>query len=76
MAFDRLNDRPDDNYRVYFRRREDRRLFCWLCYGRPETWAYYVCTQDGEPSHEVSPTPGAPRPDPAAAKAEAAPRGA
>ena len=60
--FDRLNIEPDDNYRVYYRDTESRRLYCWLCYGRSEVWAFYVCTRDGEPSHEVPPPEGLTKP--------------
>lgn len=61
-GFDRLNAEPDDNYRIYFRSRATRTLYCWLCYGPREGWAFYVCTRDGEPSHEVALPDGMERP--------------
>lgn len=62
MKLDRLNVAPDDNYRVYYRDADTRRLYCWLCYGPPKAWAFYVCSRDGEPSHEVAPPEGMSKP--------------
>lgn len=62
MALDRLNIEPDDNYRVYYRDKESGKLYCWLCYGPVAGWSFYVCSGDGEPSHEVTPPEGMIRP--------------
>lgn len=40
--------------RVYYR--EGKQLYCWQddgSWGRHD-WKFYVCTRDGEPSHEVA----------------------
>lgn len=55
LSLRRINIEPDDNYRVYYRDEMSNRLYCWLCYGPRERWAFYACTGDGEPSHEVNP---------------------
>lgn len=57
----RQNAEPDDNYRVYYRDTGGR-VYCWLCYGPRERWAFYRCSRDGEPSHEVTPPEGMGKP--------------
>lgn len=62
MRYEILNFEPDDNYRVYYRDKDTRRLYCWLCYGPRERWAFYSCTRDGEPSHEIAQPADMPKP--------------
>lgn len=62
MIAKRLNTEPDDNYRVYYLEKETGGLYCWLCYGPPSAWAFYTCTRDGEPSHEVPASQHMPKP--------------
>lgn len=46
-------DGEDNGFcRVYYKR--ERRLFCWQ-EDRPGVFTFYVCSRDGEPSHEVEP---------------------
>jgi hypothetical protein len=42
------------NCRVYYRRMEDRALFCFQL-DRDAHFEFYRCSKDGEPSHEVLP---------------------
>jgi hypothetical protein len=47
-------DADNGNCRVYYR--NGRRLYCWQMDSlRPVTWRFYVCSKDGEPSHEADP---------------------
>lgn len=43
------------NCRVYYT--HENRLFCWQSYSRKplDAFRFYVCSRDGEPSHEVDP---------------------
>lgn len=44
------------NCRVYYR--DEKRLYCWQMDDyRAKTFRFYVCSRDGEPSHEVGPKP-------------------
>lgn len=50
----RFVSEDNGNCRVYYR--ESNRLFCWQdesSWGRTADWKFYVCSHDGEPSHEV-----------------------
>lgn len=45
--------------RVYYRGRNGK-LYCYQDegYGDQHDWKFYVCSSDGEPSHEVKPVDG------------------
>jgi hypothetical protein len=53
----RLLDEDNGNCRVYCR--HERKIYCWQDEGR-EGFRFYLCSQGGEPSHEVTPPPETP----------------
>lgn len=47
----KFHHEDNGNCRVYYK--DGAKLYCWQNDGFPK-WAFYICSRDGEPSHEVT----------------------